>query len=65
MEALAGGPLPDAFSPLVNKDFKTSPYSILRNSQEIDVTNTINQMQDMAIAAKHGGQRTTRTELLR
>jgi len=64
MEEMAGGLLPESFSP-INKSLKASPYSILRKSDEIEVQETMEKMHERALAANHGGARTTRTELLR
>lgn len=64
MDQLAGGPLPAAYSPL-SKNLKASPYSILRKSDELDVADSIQTMQTLAVQANHGGQRTTRTEIYR
>ena len=62
MEEMAGGLLPESFSP-INKSLKASPYSILRKSDEIEVQETMEKMHERALAANHGGARTTRTEL--
>lgn len=64
MEEIAGGRLPESYSP-INKNLKASPYSVLRQSDEQEVQATMEQMLQQAAAAHHGGNRTTRTELLR
>jgi len=64
MEEITGGRLPESYSP-INKNLKASPYSILRKSDEQEVQATMDEMRQRAVAANHGGNRTTRTELLR
>lgn len=42
-----------------------SPYSILRSSRQIDVTQSIETMKDLALRQSTGGARSTRSEILR
>ena len=48
MELMAGGPLSDSFSPIVNKSKKVSPYSVLRGSKEDDLDQTLTQIKSNA-----------------
>lgn len=40
MEEIAGGRLPESYSP-INKNLKASPYSVLRQSDEQEVQETM------------------------
>lgn len=46
-------------------DDDLSPYSIFRSSRDVDMHRTVVRLQKLAVAAKHGGARSTRTEVLR
>lgn len=63
MEQMAGGPLPDSFSP-VTKGKRVSPFSVLRGSKEDELKQTLDKIMDNA-EQQRNGVRATRTEVLR
>ena len=64
MNQLAGGTLPESYSP-ISKNLKVSPYSILRKSNLHDLEQTLQLMKYQATIGRYGGQRSTRSEILR